>query len=475
MRFRVSTLLLILVTLAFYLAGQGSNPPGFFADESSIAYNALTIARGGVDEHGNRFPLYFVAFGEYKNPVYVYLLAGVFKVLGPSDLIARRLSSLAGYAAALLMAALAWRMTRSRRIAALTLLAVICTPMLFEISRLAFEVALYPLATAALLWSVYSASRREEWTWRDAAAIGGSLVLLTYTYSIGRLLAPLLLAAIVIVFFSRRRIAWLGATAAVFIVLAAIPIAVYNRQHHGALTTRFQEVSYTGPLRGQPLALISAVEQHYVADILPLSLSLRGDPNARHHVPGSGGSILLATFVLAVAGAVIALRRDRDRFPIFLVAGTLLSVIPAALTNEQFHTLRLSPFPIFLIALSIPAVEHLPKRWLTAILLVGALQAVWFFFVFHRDGGKRGPFFDAGFEQVVRAAAATGKRPIYLDVGLFAKANALWYGARNGIDASQYVADGQPAPGSLVITDRYVPANAQVISNAGSCAVYVAP
>src|SRR5207244_1990666 len=145
--------------------------------------------------------------------------------------------------------------------------------------------------------------------------------------------------------------------AAVFVLLAAIPIAVYNSRHGDALTARFREVSYTPALRGQPLALIAAFEQHYAADILPLSLSLRGDPNPRHHVPGSGGSILLATFILAAAGAVIALRGERDRYWIFVLAGTFLSVVPAALTNDQFHTLRLSPFPLFLIALSIPALE----------------------------------------------------------------------------------------------------------------------
>src|SRR5207249_4247265 len=107
---------------------------------------ALTVSRTGLDEHGIRFPLYFVAFGEYKNPVYIYLLAAVFRVAHPSNLMARRLSALAGYAAALVMAALGWRISRSHFVVGVTFLTTLCTPMLFEISRLAFEVALYPLA-----------------------------------------------------------------------------------------------------------------------------------------------------------------------------------------------------------------------------------------------------------------------------------------------------------------------------------------
>ncbi|MGZ7041112.1 MAG: hypothetical protein ACXVH7_04900, partial [Thermoanaerobaculia bacterium] len=75
--------LLLAGAAALYFAGQRVNPPGFYLDEASIGYNALTIAQHGVDEQGERFPLYFRAFGEYKNPTYVYLMAGVFRFVAP--------------------------------------------------------------------------------------------------------------------------------------------------------------------------------------------------------------------------------------------------------------------------------------------------------------------------------------------------------------------------------------------------------
>ena len=82
-----------------YVAGVPHNPPGFYIDESSIAYNAHTIAQSGVDEHGVAWPLYFRAFGDYKNPSYIYLLAGLFWITGPSILVARLLSAVAERAA----------------------------------------------------------------------------------------------------------------------------------------------------------------------------------------------------------------------------------------------------------------------------------------------------------------------------------------------------------------------------------------
>src|SRR5215216_4373128 len=85
-----------VLALALYAADVPANPPGFYIDESSIAYNALTVAQSGRDEHGEAWPLYFRAFGDYKNPTYVYLLAAVFRVTGPGVAQARYLGACLG-------------------------------------------------------------------------------------------------------------------------------------------------------------------------------------------------------------------------------------------------------------------------------------------------------------------------------------------------------------------------------------------
>ena len=102
------------LALALYWADVPDTPPGFYIDESSIAYNAHTVSQTGRDEHGEAWPLYFRAFGEFKNPVYIYLLAAVFRLTGPGILAARSLSVTAGLATAALLGLLAARSTRSR-------------------------------------------------------------------------------------------------------------------------------------------------------------------------------------------------------------------------------------------------------------------------------------------------------------------------------------------------------------------------
>jgi 4-amino-4-deoxy-L-arabinose transferase-like glycosyltransferase len=443
--------LAILGTLVLWFARQQSNPPGFYVDESSIAYNALSIARAGADEHDVRFPLYFEAFGEYKNPVYIYALAAVFKVVHPSNLVARRFSAICGYLAALACGWLAWRVTRRPSVMVIVAAMALATPTLFEISRLAFEVALYPLILAVFLIFAHAFLAEGRWDWKIATGLLITLVLLTYTYSIGRLLAPLLALGL-LVFAPRARRRNIVLLCVAFALLGVVPIAVYNHQHDGAMTFRALTISYIPNDLGRPAVLLADLERHYIDNILPFGYSLVGDLNTRHHMKGAGGSILVVTWLLAILGIVVA---PRTRWYWFLLFGLAATVLPAAVTNDQFHSLRLVAYPLFLIALAIPAVEWLLTRrvLLIAALLIGALQAAWFFVVFERHGGERAPEFDAGARQIVGAAIDQSRgQPVYV-VGT-PYVHAWWYGALRGVDRSRFVRatfDDTAPHGALVI------------------------
>ncbi len=459
--------LLAMAGIIFYFAGQRSNPPGFFTDECSIAYNAFTIAQHGVDEWGVRFPLFFRAFGEYKNPTFIYLLAAVFKVVPPSALVARRVAAVCGYAACLVIGALGWRLSRSRTVAALTFAMAVLTPMLFEISRLVFEVALYPLATALFLLSVRRAQERQRWTVADILAIASTLCLLTYTYSTGRLFAPLLALALLI-FYNAARRTQIVAVLVLYVLVGIVPLIAFNRRHEGALTRRFQQVSYLD--KSRPLATLVAFERHFAANLAPLAMAFRGDPNSRHHVQESGGSILLVTLVLAAAGAL-----HRSRWTWFLIAGTLASLIPASLTIDDLHALRLSAYPVFLIALSIPPLDSLRRKraLLAAVCALGLLQAGFFIWRFETTGANRRAEFSAGADRVLDEALAQGQRPIHTDA--MARIHALWFGALRGVDPTAFTIDPPSRPGDLVFGWHAPPPDAIVTSHHGIFWAWVVP
>ena len=466
-RARVAFLIAGIALTLLYFAGQRRNPPGFYVDESSIAYNAFTIAERGADEYGYRFPLYFRAFGEYKNPLYIYLLAGVFKVAGPGILTARRLSALLGWLAALVMARLAWSRTRRRWIALATFATTLFTPMLFEISRLAFEVAAFPLTIAAFLYFAQKAATSERWSRGVIAGLAISLTGATFAYTAGRVLAPAFLL-LLFVFSTRERRSQLAAVVALYALLALVPLAIYGARNPGALSERARGTSYVTNWRADPIATLVKLEQQTLANLAPIGMSLRGDPNPRHHVPHSGGSILAMTFVLAVLGI------RRDRWSLFLVLGTLLSIAPAAVTDDVFHTLRLAAYPLFLIALSIDALAH--RRLAREALVLGVAQACFFLAVFLRHGAERGPHFDDDARIVMTSAVRRSERPIFVQNAGSSYVHAYWYGALHGVEREAfrpYPAEGTPPPGSLVVAIGAPCDGCEVVRRSGGYVAYL--
>jgi len=458
---------LAVLAAALYLSNLTANPPGFFGDECSVSYNALTIARHGTDEWGTRLPFFFKALGDYKNPVLIYVLAAVFKVFGPSVLVARAVVALCGLLTAFVMAGLA-----SPRERPLVFALTAFTPMLFEISRLVFEVAVEPLATALFLYVLWRARAKERWGGAEVAGITATLLLVTYAYSTGRLLGPLLLLGMAVAFYTPRRRGALAATVALYILLAAVPLAVYDHRHDGALTARFHTITYVDAAK--PLMTLLQFEKHVVINLTPLAMTLGGDPNSRHHVPGSGGSILLITVLLAAAGAVVALRRDpRDRWTWFLLYGALASVVPASLTNDTLHTLRLASYPIFLIALSIKALEACRghRLRLVAVRAAAALQIAFFVWRFETLGPNRVPEFGAGADQVVADVIAARQFPMHTAGSSYM--NVIWFAALHGEQGR--VSLDPPKTGDVFVTVEAAPPGAAIISEHGSFRAYVVP
>src|SRR4051794_6925677 len=124
--------LLVVLAAGLYYWRVPGDPPGFSIDESSISYNAYTISQSGCDEYGNSWPLFFRAFGEYKNPTVIYILAGLFRITGPSIVAARALSATFGVLTGLLLGVLTWKITRRWVTTAVVIIAALLTPWLFE-------------------------------------------------------------------------------------------------------------------------------------------------------------------------------------------------------------------------------------------------------------------------------------------------------------------------------------------------------
>jgi 4-amino-4-deoxy-L-arabinose transferase-like glycosyltransferase len=458
---------LAIVAAALCFVRITTNPPGFYIDESSIAYNAHTIARTGADENGVRWPLYFSAFGDYKNPVYIYILAALFRLTGPSMLVPRLLSAIFVVFAASAFGFLAWRFARSRVVALLTVIFALLTPWLFEVGRVAMEVALYPLVCGLFLLSLHRATTKNKWSATDVLAIAATLALFSYAYSIGRLFAPLLALGLGF-FWTRERRRSLLATGFAYVLLVS-PIFLFSVKNPTGLVERFSIITYLRPNIGLVEAVVEFA-RHYVANVNPWRLLVVGDPNPDQVVHVFGMPHFLApVFVFTLAGLIVAVRRaKREPWSRFLLYGCAMSIVPASLTNDAFHMLRLIPLVAFLLVFAIEGIawflarSNAPGlRVVFLILLVStALEAGWFQWNYHRTArtAVRVHLFDAEYpRKIFRPAVASSANPIYI-----ADANwipgyiqAYWYGTLQGIDLSRFrrLAPDAPVPlGGLVIS-----------------------
>jgi hypothetical protein len=293
--------------------------------------------------------------------------------------------------------------------------------------------------------------------------------------------------------------------------LTLVPIFLFNRQHPQALFRRLYEISYIRP--GVPFhEIASEFVRRYLEDQSLYALLLTGDYHPRHHVQGSGGAILFATFILAMIGLLLVFTRGwRDPWWRFVLYGLAVSIIPGAITIEPFHQLRLMAYPVFLLLLTVPALQWLlapralkgsgrersretiggqqfqagvggvsrPARLCILLLLLGAtvVQGARFQAAFRCDGPRREYEFDVPYKVVYDAAIAQPTRPIYLQDGKWGPAymHALWYSTIEGKPRSEFVHlpdRGKPPRGSVVISSAENCQNCEIIKRNGVYSVY---
>lgn len=458
---------LILFSALIQFAALRTNPPGFFLDESSIAYNAHTVSQTGRDEHGEDWPLFFRAFGEFKNPVYIYLLAGIFRLSGPGILAARALSATLGLLTILLLGLLALRMTRSRGMALLFSLLVLFTPWTFELSRLVLEVAIYPFAVMLFLLAVWNATAKPTWSAAPIGALAGTLALLTYSYSIGRLFAPLLALGL-LVFVNRRRVLGLILTWFAY-AITLVPLFVFQQRNPGALTGRFQYLSYLKP-ESTIVQIAREFSRHFFANLNPwrLFVTESSKTNELVHVPGPPAMLTVTAVLAGLSLVVLFKHRKVDAWWRFVFYGLLASLVPASLTTDDFHMLRLAPLAVFLLVLAIPALQWLTeshvrrkRALLIATVFLICAQGLFFQWRYHASvtSPRRLHTFDADYPAMILPSALkeAGSQSVYLadNPARPAYVQAFWYATLWHIPLTKFVSLGfdQSAPeGAVVIT-----------------------
>jgi hypothetical protein len=340
-------------------------PRGIYVDEASIGINAAAIAQHGKDEHGFFLPIYFQAFGEYKNPLYIYLTALLFKVGGVSVFLLR----LGGVISAAVFALGVFFLTRrryphSREVWLYAVTIALTLPWFFSLSRIAFEVI---TQLAIMIWVLWGVQKVYESPQKKQPLVWGGFVrvlagLSVYAYSTGRVLSILFLFSLFWVY--RSRVFWQRNLATLTgFALSVIPYALYSMHHAGALTERFKLLSYIYNPNFSLLHKAGLFVLDYLSYFSPAFLFSHGDLNPRHHI-GVGGEMYPAVILCVVFGLYVIVRdikkQPPDRFTQLLLWGLLFAPVAAALT-EPYHSLRSVLVGLYLFLLSINGFSQLWK------------------------------------------------------------------------------------------------------------------
>lgn len=369
--------MLVAFILRFYKLGEV--PISVDWDEAAIGYNAYSLIETGRDEFGQRFPIVFRSFDDYKPPLYIYLTIPSVLVFGVNEFAVRFPSAFFGTLTVLLTYFLVRKLlemnvvkkvwwTEYLPIIVAGLLAI--SPWHVHFSRIAFE------ANTGVFFNVlglclFLKGIQKRW-WLVFSAMIFALAL--YEYHSERVFVPLLVLTLIILY--RKELIKKGTVTVVSFVVGivmVIPLVflLLNPSNLTRLTGTSSLADKTGLLersvtkiedanrRGDMLGKIFAnrritygqvILNGYLSSYNFNWLFVTGDQE-RHHAPGMGllywwelPFLLIGLYVLGSSTNI------SKRMKILIFTWFLISPVAASPTTEVPHAVRTLVFlPTFQI------------------------------------------------------------------------------------------------------------------------------
>ncbi len=327
-----------------------SNPQGFFVDESSTAFNAYSILKTGKDEHGVFLPVFFEAFGEFKNPLYIYSQIPLIQLLGFNVDSARGTSAIWGLLTIIIFASFLKFQKFNLLVILFGVALFLASPWHFILSRIAFEVIVYPFFLVLAIFSLWIFQRNERFSFRYFIFFAASLGFSFYSYTSARLLSPLLFITACLIFYRSLSIKKI-LIALVLFGSFMLPAVVWEYFHPGSLGARYEVVGLSHYSSGL-FDFIFKFSSQYIAHLGPDFLLNRADGNFRHSLVWHS-TLLWSTLPFFLVGISFSIKKH-SRFLVWSIVAMFISFVPSALTIQSPHALRaigFLPFAVYFIVL----------------------------------------------------------------------------------------------------------------------------
>lgn len=344
-------------------------PPSAYWDEASIGYNAYSIAQTGRDEWGDFLPIHFRAFGEFKLPVYIYSVVPFVKIFGLNEFSVRFPAVLFSLGVVILTYFLAKKLFHNENTGLFSSFFVTISPWFFIFSRTGFEatagLTFYLLAIYLFLFHLNSGI--------FVFFSIFSFILSAYSYNSFRIIAPLTI--LILIFMERENLGQVFKGSLLWVTLSCLALAVsfwpiYRLYVYDVGFFRLQAV---GTVNVE--TFINNYFSHFGLDFL-----LNGDKNLRHQQKGFGQVYLPELILLLLGFLYIIANKSKYKFlPILLL---LIGPIPAALTRESPHALRVLSMVPFINMISAMGVIFIKKYFSQKYLVkIGVVVMLVAFFI----------------------------------------------------------------------------------------------
>lgn len=409
-----------------------TNPPNLNTDEAAIGYNAYSILKTGRDEYGQKFPLAFRSFDDYKPPLYIYLTVPSVAVFGLNEFAVRFPSAFLGVLAIVLTYFLTKKLLGNPVTGLLASFFLAISPWHIQFTRTAYETGSNAFFTTLGLL-LFLKGLEKKWYFIPAGIVFG---LQTHLYQASKVFVPLFVFCLVLLYF--RRFSFRS----VFLFLAPLFLVVFPAvllitTSAGLIrfrgTSIFQDpksperqLNYTVSdwLRNdnKSVMLFHPEFMVYFQDILvgylshfrpDFLLTGRNDPKISY-VP-EVGLVQPWVFPFLLAGVYYLFRRKDKTVTAVLISWILISPLPASVTIGVPNSTRTAIIlPALQIITALGFVSLFPKlfRPIKMVIFLFAVYSFTFYlhmlFV-HAPTASSSAWY-SGYKKIVQDSAVLGNK-----------------------------------------------------------------
>ena len=343
-KFSALILLLILTFAGFvYFYRLNSIPNGFYVDEATIAYNAISILQTGKDIFAQQSPILFRLLGSYTPPLFIYLSVPFITFFGMEPFIFRSISAISALVSIVFFFFLIKKLNIFKSSITLFFATFFyaISPWLVFNARLGYEVTLAYLLFNIGIYFVYIAFKNPK------NLIWGSIFLSLSTYAAHtqRYLVPIFLTFYFLVFrklvFQKRNLRFLKLSFLVIILLQIPNFLVLNTPAFWVKNERLTEQNSS--------QVVSSIINQTFTYISPRNLFYElSDIDMQHTIPGISVmyNFLVIPFLIGIYLLFTSIKKTGYKFVLLLF---VTSLIPAVFSGQFISIQRALPFLLPLI------------------------------------------------------------------------------------------------------------------------------